>query len=64
MVRQRHGRCAGTGDERGQRPIRHPPGMPQPIPARRRRLAAGPLVTESGQRYLPRTVLMIGIHGQ
>jgi hypothetical protein len=64
MVRQRHCGRAGTSNERGQRPVRHPPGMPQPIPARRRRLVAGLLVTESGQRYLPGAVLKIGIHGR
>jgi hypothetical protein len=38
--------------------------MPQPIPARRRRLLAGLLLSESGQRYLPGAVLKIGIHSR
>ena len=62
MVRQRHGGRPGTGDERGQGPVRHPPRVPDAVPAGRRGLVAGLRLTESGQRYLPGAVLTIGIH--
>jgi hypothetical protein len=64
MVRQRHGGRSGTGDERGQRPVRHPPDVPDAVPAGRRMLVIGLLVAESGQRDLSGAVLTIGIHSR
>ena len=33
LVGQRHGGRPGAGDERGGRPVRHPPGVPDAVPA-------------------------------